>query len=142
MSALLAVLRGDARLSRRDRACFALALECLRADWCTDAIDALYAGTTGRECCARELLMSLDLTPDTWPSRELRARLALVLRLVLRCDAGSPPPAWMLTYWHRDRPTTVAIQVWERIESDPEHDARDRIERITPLWDLAPSRST
>lgn len=146
MSALLAVLAGTARLSRRDRAALTLALELCR---CRGDIGALVHGDT----VAREILDASAWCwrhgHESWRSR--RARLALLLRLVLRCDAGEPPPAWrVLAGWrlmsadaaerYGGGSQTATRGLAELIALLPRwHDVDVRIERIVPLWEQAPA---
>lgn len=77
MSAVLDVLAGTARLSRRDRAALTLA-----RSWVTSrpfaAFDALGLG----DAVGRELYDAYNHVSG----RKADARLALLLRLVLRCD--------------------------------------------------------
>lgn len=163
MNAVLAVLAGalvptrdpatgvvrmaPARLSRRDRAALTLALECVRAgDDGEDTGHALDCAGGGLSASVLRALQYADKVDCDPLGRVIRARLALLLRLVLRCDAATreepgayPPPAWRLTYWLRDQSTTVLVQSWLRLEDDNEYDPRDSIERIVPLWCQAPA---
>lgn len=130
MSALLAVLRGDARLSRRDRAACVLALSQLHDESYPSALRL--GGAVSDDVVGHR---------QSWP-RMQRARLALVLRLVLRCDAGYPPPAWRITMGPRARRILEGAAFPIRADAEWHTAHGDRIERITPLWEQAPSRST
>lgn len=149
MSALLDVIAGTARLSRRDRAALTLALECVRRShggyW--GARSLLYIGADYTRCVSRDVL---DAMPTTGNIRAARARLALMLRLVLRCDAwtradedwGDFPPG--VSPWFTPRMCSRCghrlsqYEIGEVVVSGACCGAR--IERVVPLWERAPAR--
>jgi hypothetical protein len=139
-------------LTRRDRCALALALECLRDDWggtsrgvaaslsVSRAMDALRAACNGRDCCAYWLVVSLREVPMGNP-RLLRARLALLLRVLLRvdrddlrrwrCPEHGRRVAW---YWHDGRGEEwwcAECRRWRIVKIDPPTC------HIRPLWEIA-----
>ena len=144
MSALLTVLAGTERLSRRDRAALTLALELVRRHGYWDVRSVLYNGADYTRCVSAD---ALDAMPTTGNIRAARARLALLLRLVLR---GEAPKLWRVV-WDNGRGRTVG-RVEERVDSHARalswqrayqgwpHRPHEvpRIERIVPLWERAP----
>jgi hypothetical protein len=124
-------------MTRRDRAALSLALEVLRAEYGSaglaadvlergdDAAEALGEAVEGQRnldhhyrCCGGGPVSSAESA-----RRLLRARLALVLRAMLRADKGDFGP----TEWHGCNCSCDG----DRGGWLPR--------RITPLWELAPA---
>jgi len=134
------VLAGTARLSRRDRAALMLALECLRANRDLDTREALSCADLGR--VADEIRVACCWSGSAARWRVQRARLALLLRLVLRCDAvmrkepgASPLPTWRLI---KDKWDEYAV-VFDMNDLRRMPRLPRRVERIIPLWEQAPA---
>jgi hypothetical protein len=136
-------------MTRRDRAALSLALEVLRAEYGSaglaadvlergdDAAGALGEAVEGQRnldhhyrCCGGGPVSSASAR------RLLRARLALVLRAMLRADAGDYGPRMC-----RDCGGPYPRGVWEPCRAGTEHwhGCRGVAAAYTPLWELAPA---
>lgn len=124
-------------LTRRDRCAMALALECVRGDNGVAAFmrarRALALGGFGSTSAQVYDAFSDAIALGAW--RLLRARLALLLRAMLRADAGDFGPCVCRDCGHAYRPGP-----WERCEAGTErwHGCRGVHRRITPAWERAP----
>jgi hypothetical protein len=126
------------RLTRRDRAALVLSYELLRSH---DAHDcepfyALGCAADGGVAWLVEEAAHVAYSPHGY--RLLRARLALVIRALLRADAGdygppgeSPVMAWLVHRHGHNGAPPESFAAW-RVR----HGARWS-RRITPLWELA-----
>lgn len=142
MTALLDVLAGTARLSRRDRAALTLAREWV-ASRPFAAFDALGLG----DAVGRELYDVYNHVSG----RKADARLALLLRLVLRCDqqrqsdedwttpepAGGSPWRTPVSCSRCGELLTRAYELGQRVLQGPCADAL--VVRALPLWEQAPA---
>lgn len=113
---------GRLPLSRRDRAALVLAYECVRDGMIDDACAALLAG--GAVSCTIEYAL---------PGRDMgveRARLALLLRVLLRVDAGDLGPVLSSDGY---------VAMIARMDALGGYvTPRPRTQRMTPLWESAP----
>jgi hypothetical protein len=134
-------------LTRRDRAAMVLALECLRnythpldaRDAIQDAHAALGLPNFGNDGARVTLDLALAATLrgawvwDGRASRLLRARLALLLRVMLRVDAGDDGPRERIDEWFRDdRGPRLEAEGWARTWGGWE-----KRTPIRPLWEIA-----
>jgi len=113
------------KLSRRDRAAMTLALECVRESRCglNEASRALGIG----DADSRFLREAMGHNWYGHVDRVRRARLALALRVLLRCDRG------------RDDLGDFGPIAWNAWDSDGPVDERDFTRLpVRPLWEMAP----
>lgn len=128
-------------LSRRDRAALVLAYELIRTRWALDAEDELRAVVDVLQAAAmfsappmadfarlvNDERFATYLTGDQ-PNRLLRARLALLLRAILRADAGKFGKMVCTCFGEpRDIET----------HRDARHCTKPHLLRYTPLWERA-----
>lgn len=134
-------------MTRRDRAALVLAYECVRQrcgavpgrphwtwtykDVLEMAREALDLGDSGTDALAATLVYMSD-----WRhyDRVLRARLALLLRALIRADAGDFGRTWCVPCGEHN---PAGCECW-----DEGRDLGPRSRRITPLWTLARKDTT
>ena len=129
-------------LSRRDRCAMALALECCRADG--DPADTLYYGgpmatllAEAHTECSLELHDPwMERMTDTREVRLLNARIALLLRAMLRADRGDFGP-WRCGECggECERRDDHCYRIGEGELAIPMTPTR----RIRPIWEIAPA---
>lgn len=123
-------------MTRRDRAAFALALECVRIwpamakvcdldNYARGGVDAAVFALTAPAVTMGPFMLGQWAHTSAAPPRLLRARLALYLRAVLRADRGDYGACGDDCWGCR----------WAHVSDGFDHDAP---RKCHPLWEMAP----